>query len=150
MANYTTTRKDGTQVTLGGPWGDQANAAVTSGLEFDPTTKAEVDVTMTDIAQIAHTPQEAVINDPVDAIVATPATDTLDLSNAETQQIAVADSNGNNVIASCTFSTSDATKATVSAGGLITPVGVGAATITVRYERNGNVYTDTIAVTVIA
>lgn len=151
MANYTTTRADGSQVTLGGEWGDRASEAVTDGLVFDPTAKSNVETNVVDITQISHTPQEVVIQATVDEIVVTPSTDTIDLSNAETQQLAVVDSNSENRTAVCTYTTSDATKATVSSGGLITPVGVGTATITATYRAaNGRDYTDTCVVTVIA
>ncbi|MFB3306798.1 hypothetical protein, partial [Pseudomonas sp. AMR01] len=80
MVYETTTRKDGTTVTLGGLAGDYADAANTAGLVFDPTAKANVETNLVDITQITHTPQEVVIQDPVDEIIVTPATDTLDLS----------------------------------------------------------------------
>lgn len=148
MAYTTTTRADGTQVTLGGLAGDYADQANDAGLVFDPTAKANVETNMVDITQITHTPQEVVIQPPVDEIIVTPATDTIDLSNAETQQLTVTDSNGEVRTASdeTTYTTSDATKATVSTGGLVSPVGVGSATITATFRGK----TDTCVVTVIA
>lgn len=83
-----------------------------------------------------------------DSISATPATDTL--AAAETQQITTvatfADATELDVSADfrVTYSTSDATKATVSTTGLITAVATGSATITVTFQGR----TDTIAVTV--
>lgn len=79
-------------------------------------------------------------------ISVTPATVTLDISNGETQQLTVTETptgahNG------YTYSSSDATKATVSSTGLITPVAAGSATITVTAIADGSI-TDTCVVTV--
>jgi uncharacterized protein YjdB len=84
----------------------------------------------------------------VTAISAAPATVTLDLSLAETQQITNTFTPGSPSNTGVTYTTSDATKATVSVGGLITPVAVGSATITVTTADGG--FTDTVVVTVIA
>lgn len=73
-------------------------------------------------------------------LTATPPTITLDDGDGDTQQITVV-----NAIGKVTYASSDETKATVSATGLIDTVGAGSATITVT-DSVGN--TDTIAVTV--
>ena len=84
------------------------------------------------------------------SISALPATTTLDISDEDTEQIEVTatyeDGETADVTADSrtTYATSDATKATVSASGLITPVAAGSATITVTHQGR----TDTIAVTV--
>lgn len=100
---------------------------------------------------------QGVLEDAVDAIrtytraasiSATPATTTK--AAAGTQQITTtatyADGVTEDVSADTrvTYATSDATKATVSATGLITAVATGSATITVTYQGR----TDTVAVTV--
>lgn len=85
---------------------------------------------------------------PVVGISMTPATDTLDLSNAETQQLTLVFDPVSPSNTGVTYTTSDATKATVSSSGLITPVGVGTATITVTTADGG--FTDTCVVTVVA
>ena len=78
------------------------------------------------------------------AIVVTPSAKTFATSGL-TQQLAVVDQDGFNVITECTFATSDAAKATVSATGLITSVGSGSCTITVTSSDGP---TGTCAVTV--
>lgn len=83
---------------------------------------------------------------PLTGIDATPGTVTLDLSDAQTQQITVTDSNNVNRTAQASYGTSDETKATVSASGLVTPHATGTATITATYGG----HTDTVAVTVVA
>lgn len=147
MANHTTTREDGTTVSLGGAWGDQAAADEAAGVEFDPTAKSDVDTVLRDIPQIAHTPQEVVIQEPVASISVSPATDTLDLSNEETQQLTVTNDEGDDVTADCSYATADAAVATVSSTGLVTATGVGGPiNITATYAGK----TDTCAVTVVA
>lgn len=80
----------------------------------------------------------------VTGLSSTPATVTLDAD--ATQQItnvfAPVDASNQAV----TYSTSDATKATVSASGLITAVATGSATITVTAADGG--FTDTVVVTI--
>lgn len=67
------------------------------------------------------------------------------------KQIVVTASNGLNVTPDCRYTSSDPTKASVSASGLVTGVAVGSATITVKYELpDGSDATDTVAVTVTA
>lgn len=69
--------------------------------------------------------------------------------SGRTGQIAATASNGINVTPDCRFSSSDTSKATVSASGLVTGVASGSATITVTYELpDGTDVTDTVAVTV--
>lgn len=82
----------------------------------------------------------------VTAITVAPATALLDLSEADTQQLTVTDSNSVNRTSVATYESSAAGVATVSASGLITPVSVGTATITATYLT----HTDTCAVEVIA
>jgi hypothetical protein len=77
-------------------------------------------------------------------IDATPAT--VSKVVGQTQQIAVAPLPSGATLPARTFSTSDATKATVSASGLITAVAAGTATITVTAGG----FTDTVVVTVTA
>ena len=74
----------------------------------------------------------------------TPATVTL--APAATQQITNAFTPANASNQNVTYSTSDATKATVSASGLITAVATGTATITVT-SADGSL-TDTVVVTI--
>lgn len=76
----------------------------------------------------------------------TPATASLDLSDGQTLQLAVVDSNGQNRTASSAYGTSDETKAVVSASGRVTPVATGIATITATYGG----HTDTATITVVA
>lgn len=77
-----------------------------------------------------------------------PATVTLDLSAEETSQLVNTFTPTAATNQEVTYTTSDATKATVSASGLITPVAVGTATITVTTVDGAK--TDTCAVTVVA
>lgn len=79
-------------------------------------------------------------------ITATPATVELDLSDEDTQQITVVDSNTVNRTAQATYGTSDEMVAVVSTTGLITPVGAGTADITAAYGG----HTDVVEVTVVA
>jgi len=84
---------------------------------------------------------------PPTAIEVTPATASLTVGG--TEQLAVTASNGLNVTPDCQYSSSDATKATVSASGLVTGVDTGSATITVSFELpDGSDATDTVSVTV--
>jgi hypothetical protein len=82
----------------------------------------------------------------VTAIAVAPETVELDLSDVETQQLTVTDNNSVNRTSAATYSSSASGVATVSAGGLITPVSAGTATITATYQG----HTDTCAVTVVA
>lgn len=70
------------------------------------------------------------------SISAIAADDTL--THPQSSQITVtatyADSTTRDVTAECTFATSDATKATVSASGLVTSVAAGSANITANYR----------------
>ncbi|MBU8830830.1 Ig-like domain-containing protein [Mycolicibacterium goodii] len=75
-----------------------------------------------------------------------PAVLTLDLSNAEYEQLTVSDNNGIDRTAAATFTTSDEDVATVSTSGRVDAVGAGTATITATYGS----LTDTCSVTVIA
>lgn len=81
-----------------------------------------------------------------DSIDATIADNTLTVS--QTSQITVnaldAAEDPVDVTASSTYATSDATKATVNAAGLVTGVAAGSATITATYRT----FTDTVSVTV--
>lgn len=80
------------------------------------------------------------------ALTLTPAMATIDLSDGETQQLHVEDNNGVDRTNQATWSTSDATKATVNSAGVVTPVAAGTSTITATY----NGLTDTTVITVIA
>lgn len=80
------------------------------------------------------------------SISVTPSILTLDLSNAETEQLVVVDSLGVDRTAAATWTNSDSSKATVGTHGLVTPVAAGSTTITAHYAG----FTDTTAVTVIA
>lgn len=81
----------------------------------------------------------------VESIEVTPASKTIDLSEGETVQLVVAFTPANASSKDVTYVSSDPTKATVSATGLVTPVATGTTTITVT-TRNGK--TDTSAITV--
>lgn len=84
----------------------------------------------------------------VTSISSLPATVELDLSAGGTQQITNTISPGDASNTAVTYASSDVTKATVSASGLITAVGVGSATITITTVDGG--FTDTCVVTVVA
>jgi len=142
MADTTVTREDGSTVVLGGAWGDQAALDTTAGLEFNPEAKADVTVEFEDVTQIVTTPKQAVIFPPSTSVVVTPATATK-AANA-TQQLTVVDSSGNDVHLLATYTTSDATKGTVNATGLVTAVATGTATITAHYKG----HTDTLVLTI--
>ncbi|PPJ31910.1 hypothetical protein C5E45_32995 [Nocardia nova] len=90
--------------------------------------------------------QETGVGSGVTAVTVTPATTELDLSDVETQQLTVTDNNSVNRTSAATYLSSAPSVATVSAGGLVTPVGVGTATITATYSG----HSDTCDVTVIA
>ncbi|MGI5222172.1 Ig-like domain-containing protein [Nocardia sp. CA-290969] len=90
--------------------------------------------------------QETGMNPSITAITVTPDTAELDLSDAETQQLTVTDSNSVVRTASATYHSSATGVATVSASGLVTPVSVGTATIVATY--GGHI--DLCDVTVIA
>lgn len=81
----------------------------------------------------------------VTAISTLPATVTLDISEGQTSQL-VTTSTPANKIGQLTYTSSNPTKATVSATGLVTPVAAGSATITVREVASNQ--TDTCVVTV--
>ena len=83
---------------------------------------------------------------PLASISATPATASIDISDAEDQQITVTGNNNLNYTPLCTFVSSAPDKATVTADGLVEPVAAGSATITVSYGA----LTDTVAITVTA
>jgi Bacterial surface proteins containing Ig-like domains len=80
---------------------------------------------------------------PVQSIDVTPATATIAV--AGTRQLAVAFTPSNASSNAVTYVSSDVTKATVSASGLVTGVASGSATITIT-SSNGK--TDTVAITV--
>lgn len=81
------------------------------------------------------------------AIEVDPATATVAVGS--TTQLAVTASNGLNVTPDCQYTSSDPTKATVSASGLVTGVASGSATVTVSFELpDGSDATDTVSVTV--
>lgn len=84
----------------------------------------------------------------VASVDVSPATASLDLSEGQTVQLTatISPANANQGI---TWSTSDATKATVSPTGLVTPVAAGTATITATSVGDGT-KTDTAAITVTA
>jgi uncharacterized protein YjdB len=82
----------------------------------------------------------------LESISVTPATVTLDISNGETQQLTTVQT-PSSAHAGLTYVSSDATKATVSNTGLITPVAAGSATITVKATADNSI-TDTCVVTV--
>ncbi|MFC8531930.1 Ig-like domain-containing protein [Nocardia sp. NPDC057227] len=74
------------------------------------------------------------------------------IAAAATQQLKVFDSNGFDVTASCTFTSSATSKATVNSSGLVTGVAAGTSTITATYQpvTGGSTVTDTCAITVTA
>lgn len=80
----------------------------------------------------------------VESITVTPAT--ASIAVGATRQLAVADQDSDALTSGVAFSSSDATKATVSSGGLVTGVAAGSATITASYGGK----TATCAVTVTA
>ena len=82
----------------------------------------------------------------VTGITVAPAVAELDLSEVETQQLVVTDTNGTVVTGTATYVSSTPAVATVSGGGLVTPVGVGTTTITATFQG----VTDTCVVTVVA
>lgn len=80
-------------------------------------------------------------------ITLSPSAPTLDLSDGETQQLLVVDSNGVNRTNQATYLSADPTKVTVSTGGLLTPVAPAVdVLVTATYET----FSDTADVTVIA
>ncbi|AQT25707.1 major tail protein [Mycobacterium phage EniyanLRS] len=84
---------------------------------------------------------------PPEAIVTSP--DPITISVSETEQLEVLADNGINRTPNAKFESSDPTKASVSATGLVTGVAAGSATITVRYDPpTGDVLEDTVTVTV--
>lgn len=83
---------------------------------------------------------------PLTAIAVTPAT--ASIAVAATQQLTVTPTPADASNVAVTYATSDATKATVSASGLVTGVAAGSATITITSDDGG--YTDTVAITVTA
>lgn len=88
---------------------------------------------------------EVVIQNTTPSISMTPPTATIDVSDGSTQQLTVT-SEGVNVTADSEFVSSDPTKATVSASGLVSPVAAGSSTITATYADK----TDTTVITVTA
>jgi hypothetical protein len=85
------------------------------------------------------------------AIEATPDTATVDISDDTNQQITVTGDNGINYTPDATFVSSDPTKATVSASGLVEPVAAGSVTVTVTLTGfTASPLTDTVSVTVTA
>jgi len=93
--------------------------------------------------------QSVEIKIPVGAITSLPATDSLDLSNGETVQITNTFDPPWAADTRVTYTSSDPTKATVDANGLVTPVAIGTTTITVT-AADGYGATDTCAITVVA
>ncbi len=81
---------------------------------------------------------------PVTAITVTPAT--VSVAVGATSTLTVADQDAEALTSGLTFTSSDPTKATVSAGGVVTGVAAGTSTITATYED----LTDTCVVTVTA
>ncbi len=79
------------------------------------------------------------------SVSVTPAT--ASIAVAATQQLSALDSNGTIVTSAVTWSSSDPTKATVNASGLVTGVAAGSATITATYLGD---LTDTSVITVTA
>lgn len=69
----------------------------------------------------------------VTAITIEPDDFTVDLSDGETQQLTVTDSNGIVRTSQATYDSSDETKATVDAAGRVTPVAAGTSVITASY-----------------
>jgi uncharacterized protein YjdB len=85
----------------------------------------------------------------VTSISVLPATVELDLSAGGTQQLATTFAPTDTSDQRLTYASSDPTKATVSATGLVTAVGVGETTVTVT-SRQDPTKTDTCVVTVVA
>lgn len=81
---------------------------------------------------------ESQTDKPVESIAVDPTTATLSLAGTTTQQLAVTatrdDGSTDDVSATATYSSSDETKATVDATGLVTAVAAGNATITATYK----------------
>lgn len=94
--------------------------------------------------------QRVSITIPVNSISSLPATQTLDLVEGGTQQIQIT----NTILpaialnTAVTYSSSDPTKATVDANGLVTAVAVGATTITITAADDGGA-SDTVVITVV-
>ena len=131
--NYTATKEDSR------PW-------IT-----DQNTRANA----ADEASVAHAEsiQESTwASNPIDEIVVTPSTVTLDVSDEDTQQLTVAglvDSEASTAGFLVTYESSDPTKATVDEDGLVTPLAAGSTTITATAVHDDTI-TDTCVVTVTA
>lgn len=90
--------------------------------------------------------QSVTIQVQAESINAFPATKTLDISNGETLQITTELVPSNSAGSAFTYVSSDPTKATVNAAGLVTPVAAGTSNITVTHTQSGK--TDVVAITV--
>lgn len=89
------------------------------------------------------------------ALNVTPSTATVDVSDATAKRLianlTMSDASTPDVSLLCVWTSSDVTKATAHAGGFVNAVAAGSATVTATYtDSNGNVFTDTCAVTVAA
>lgn len=121
------------------------DGAITYTLEFQAFTDDDVDFS---VAQGWCGPGWRKLVDksgfvaPTTAISMTPAT--ASIAVAATQQLTVVGSNGVNRTPDAKFTSSDVTKATVNAAGLVTGVAAGTATVTATYKS----FTDTTSVTV--
>ncbi len=113
----------------------------------DTTVDITVTATLSDAREFEDTVTVDVIGDVVAASVdVSPATVTLAASATQQLTVAIKNAAGSTIagLTPTSYTTSDAGKATVSAGGLITAVATGSATITAHY----NALTDTCVVTV--
>lgn len=79
----------------------------------------------------------------------TPATTTIEVGNTQQLSVSAKDQNGANLAGSATFMSSDNTKATVNASGVVTAVAQGTATITASMTIGSVTKTDATVVTVI-
>lgn len=112
-------------------------------LQLDATLNANADDAYgTDFATAVNGPGLAALLGTL--LTVTPATATLSLSGTNTQQLTV-ESGATNVTASATYTSSNASIATVSSSGLVTGVAAGSATITATY--NGATATSAVTVT---
>lgn len=122
------------------------------GVEFD-TAGDDGDLVRLRVKRLAGA-GEGATNPTIVDIEIIPNTRTIDLSNAETYTLQVEErySDGSSDTANntteITFSGNNVAVATVSAAGLVTPVGVGSTTVTATHTASGK--TDTATITVVA
>lgn len=108
---------------------------------------------MAEFAATGTPTQHATIGAYVASMAVAPTTKTIDLSDAQLAKITatatLSDATTSNVSYLATWTSSDAAKATVSAGGWVTPVATGSTTVTATYvSPTGTTFTASCAVTV--